>query len=192
MTDAARAEEVDRQERDAFGVEQEVGEARRAEPAPAHVEEHEHAALGRPRDDARNAGQRVDDEARATLVRGADRRRDVRVGERDDAGVLDERRAAEEHALEKLLERLHELDRADGPAVPEAGHRVRLRQAGEHGDAVVDALEREHAGELDAVGERRVDLVADEPEVVRAAELRDAPPARRASARLPSGCAGCS
>ena len=68
---------------------------------------------------------------------------------------------------------LRELDRPDGPAGAPARHRVRLGEARDRHDAVVDARQRERARVLGVERQIGVHLVAYEPQVVPAADLAD-------------------
>ena len=119
--------------------------------------------------------------------------RRVGLAQRGRRRVRDERRRAEEHAVEQQHEARLELLGHDGPARAPAGHRVRLREARDAGDALLGALDREHARVRAAAEEQRaVDLVGDQPEVVLTADLAERRERLGGQGTRRSGCAASS
>ena len=130
--------------------------------------------------------------ARAALVGGAHLGRGrVGLAQRGRRRVRDERRRAEQHAVEQQHEALDEGVGHDRPARAPAGHRVRLGEARDAGHALLGAVHREHARmRATAEQQRAVDLVGDQPEVVLAAQLARARPASRRACTRPVGLCG--
>ena len=174
MAGATRAERLDGEDGDALALEQALRELRRGDAAGAHVEHDEHPAL---RHVAAQARLSVDarHDGRAALVGGAHLgRRRIGLAQRGRGRVRDEGRRAEEHAVEQEHEARDERLGHDGPARAPARHGVRLREARDARHALLGALDREHARVRAASEEERaVDLVGDEPEIVRARELAE-------------------
>jgi hypothetical protein len=83
-----------------------------------------------------------------------------------DRGLLGEDRGAEHRVLVDLHHRVDELRRPAGVADPEPGHRERLREAVEEDRALLHAGEDRDARVGAVVDELRVDLVAEDDQVL--------------------------
>ena len=127
-------------------------------------------------------GQGLDDHVALAAV-GVDLGREVLV-ERDDPGVLDDARGADEAELLELGHLLDQPARAVGEAEPPAGHAVGLAEAVDDQHLVVPGG---GGGERVVVAEGAIDLVADQQDAPLAAELGQAPASRRPRRRRRSG-----